>query len=375
MVPAVVALLGVLAQSIAPSGGTLTGLVLDEVSRAPVAGARVNLLAPPARRTAAPFTPTPFTTTAADGRFVFSNVAPGEYSLSASRDGYTLRMLPTVTVERAATVEIPPALLAPAATLVGRILGPDGQPVRDAAVIPQRRLLQPVDAATGARPVPRFDPIGASDLSDDEGRFAVQGVPPGEYVIRISGGRARSPSTGLDGRAERFVPGWYPGTTDPDGAVTVVTSAGGTTDLGDIHLTATSAYRVSGRVLGDAGRPIPHVSIRLVPHDAPRNAMPLGVPESTDANGVFVLDAVLPGRYLLVAVPPLVTATDLSRGPGVTASSSRLGGRTPESLDGSISTVTRDGVTRQYRDERSTTLPLEVTDASLADVTVTLTRR
>lgn len=374
MSPAVVALLGVLAQAATPSGGTVTGLVLDEVTRAPVAGARVNLLRPPGQPDPAGVSPTPFSTTAADGRFVFSNVAAGEYTLSASRDGYGLRMLPPVTVERGATVEAPPALLAPAATIVGRLLAPDGQPVVGAAVIPQRRLRQPTNPAAGARPVPRFDAIAPRDLTDGEGRFTVQGVPPGEYVIRIAAGRPRH-SDAIDGRAERLVPGWFPGTPDPDGAVTVVTSAGRTTDLGDIHMATTAAFRVVGHVLDDGGRPIPNVSVRLVPDDAPQNALPVGLPVISDAAGVFVLDAVLPGRYLLVAVPPAPAITNHPAGPGFNATSSQLGGRTPESRAGSIMTVTRDGVTREYRDERATTVPLDVVDAPLPDVRVTLTRR
>ena len=54
MVLAVIALLGVVSQAAQPPGGTLTGRVVDEVTRSPVAGATVTLV-PASRRERPPF--------------------------------------------------------------------------------------------------------------------------------------------------------------------------------------------------------------------------------------------------------------------------------------------------------------------------------
>ena len=84
----------------------------------------------------------------------------------------------------------------------------------------------------------------------------------------------------------------------------------------------------------------------------------------------------LPGRYLLVAVPPIVVGRDGSpEARGRHGESFVLGGSRPETARGSLTTETTGGTTREFRDELGTTMLVEIRDSSLFDFRVAITRR
>jgi hypothetical protein len=128
--------------------------------------------------------------------------------------------------------------------------------------------------------------------------------------------------------------------------------------------------------MDDAGRPVEHARVRLVPADAPHGALPMtGAMGHSYANGVFVLSGVLQGNYVLVAVPPIVLGRDASPAArGRHTASFQLGGTRPETARGSVATETDDGTTRQFRDELGTTAPVDLTDGSLFEVRIVVKR-
>jgi hypothetical protein len=94
----------------------------------------------------------------------------------------------------------------------------------------------------------------------------------------------------------------------------------------------------------------------------------------SSAAGDFVFDGVLPGSYLLVAVPPLVTNIDTSpTARGRTSLSWAVGGRAG-AAGGSVHTESKDGVTVQFRDELGTQVPVTVADDAVMGLIVTVTR-
>ncbi|MGE0815085.1 MAG: carboxypeptidase regulatory-like domain-containing protein [Vicinamibacterales bacterium] len=369
------ALLGLAGQEAPSSTAVVSGVVLDEVTRSPVAGAQV-LLARHGEAPPAAFHEPRFFTTGPDGRFAFEGVPPGAYLVHADRSGYARRSASLVLPRDAGPAGALDLAMARVGLLVGRVVDESGRPVAGAYVSPLRRLIRrPGAVSAGGRPVPPFDPIPGSQTStEDDGRFTIGNLPAGEYAVSVRGGRPASTQDAGTGYASSFVRVYYPGTTDPDAALAVTTGASGTVDLGDIRLPTVPAFRVRGVVLDEAGRPLDRVRVRLVPEDAPRDRLPLTAPvELTTSDGVFALDRVLPGRYLVVAVPP-VTLAAAPAPAGSYSERSMAAGRSAESARGSVTVETRDGVTRRYADERATLVPLEVVDRPM-ELVVTLARR
>ena len=162
----------------------------------------------------------------------------------------------------------------PAAATTGRVYG-----------TVERTVLNP-DNRFAAIGVPAADVAVAvvndthrlTTVTDMEGKLDVQ-VPPGEYTIapilpdtvRVYGAphRASVPARGC----------------------------------APVHFSITSNGRIEGRVVRSDGRPASHTSVDVIPADMPpgeRQGSSVASPSgSTDANGRFSVDGILPGRYVV----------------------------------------------------------------------------
>jgi hypothetical protein len=386
MLATVVTILAVALQAGAGlAGGTVTGQVLDAVTREPVVNAEVVLIPPPERFREAPLqTRTITVRTDERGRFVFANVMSDSYTVEASGDGYVSRMAgaPTVKVQVSpgSVVEAIELALSRGGDVSGRVLGPDGRPVSGAMVFTQRRVVisRRIDAAAPSVPPEiRFISLVPRVQAAADGKFVFEGLAPGEYFLRVTASPTPAESSPGSGRFAVLVPTYYPSTTDPvAGAMPVLVAAEGAVAIGDITMHEAVAVRVSGATRGDDGQPIAGVSVRLVPADAPAGALPQvrRMETRSSAAGDFVFDGVLPGSYLLVAVPLLVTNIDTSpTARGRTSLSWAVGGRAG-AAGGSVHTESKDGVTVQFRDELGTQVPVTVADDAVMGLIVTVTR-
>lgn len=124
------------------------------------------------------------TTTGDDGRFLFDNVAPGKYSLSAQRRGYLQQLYKQHEFFSTAIV-VGPDLdtshlrfpLPPDASISGQILDETNDPVRNAQVILFQRDLQ-----FGRRTTWQRNRVS----SDDQGRYRFGHLAPGTYFVATS---------------------------------------------------------------------------------------------------------------------------------------------------------------------------------------------
>jgi hypothetical protein len=222
-----------------------------------------------------------------------------------------------VTVPRSQDVEaIDIALVAqPTASVIGRRLGVDGQPMGGSIVLTQsRRSGAIVTPSTGAR-------------TWDDGRFEFPNVPPGEYVVQASTGK----------------PG---GDREGEFAAQFVTVNGA--DVRDVLMQGTVGSTISGRVVFDGDPPTGAVlrNLFIEPVSADPDRSPSG---GNVARGdvrqdyTFFMQGIHGPRRLTVPRPP---------------------------NGWMLKSVTSAGV-----DVTDTALPFGTRDQSLTDVEVTLTNR
>jgi len=235
------------AQTIGPY--RIAGTVVSSTDDSPLSRARVTLQDVHNRQKEI------FLVTRDDGRFIFSNLPAGKYSLQGAKRGYitaaynqheqfstAIVTAPELDTEHL-TLRIPPA-----ATLTGHVLDEAGDPVRRARV-----RLWFDDHSTGLSRTQR----GRADLTDDQGFFEFTPLDPGTYFLSVaaqpwyavhppSTSSAESSSFGTPDRSlDVFYPvTFYAGATSLDDASPILLRAGDRTDL-DLHLAPQPALHIT----------------------------------------------------------------------------------------------------------------------------------
>ena len=155
----------------------IAGTVVDSVSGAPLDRAEV-LIAPVSN-----LEDTQTSLTASNGQFVFPNLAPGKYRLSATRPGYTAQGLDehegymtAIAVGPKFDSEHVRFVLARDSVLAGNVINDFGDPVRDASVfLFQRKLF------SGSRAVR----LVARSSTDDLGNYRFAHLHAGTYTVAV----------------------------------------------------------------------------------------------------------------------------------------------------------------------------------------------
>jgi len=200
--------------------------------------------------------------TGPDGRFELAHLLPGEHALRVSAPGFAATWKRRLRVPRPPSTELS-IDLSPGGTVEGRITGEDGGPLADTEVV---CVVMDQDG-----PLTNF----AFTHTDADGRYRFGHLPVTTMIVV----RMRvDPVTG----AER-----------PDvRPVQVVEKETVTVDFAAPR----RGVRLLGRVLAHDGTPLPHQNLGLFQHEvATWNQN--WVASSTLADGAFVFDGVLPGRY------------------------------------------------------------------------------
>lgn len=156
--------------------------------------------------------------------------------------------------------------LQPAARLSGRVLRKDSRQPVAGAHVSARRDDRPGD--TGS----------PSTSTDEQGRFKLAALPPGDY--RISA------------RADGLV-----------GAIDRSFALGATDALDDVELLVAPTVTIHGRVTSTTGTAIPHARIVLSTVDRAQQSLAPG-PMVADTEGLYVIDGVVPARYRFAVKAP-----------------------------------------------------------------------
>ena len=197
--------------------------------------------------------------TGPDGRFRFDDLRRGaKFELRVERQGYV-----PASVRVDVPAQEPLAIeLKPGRTLAGRVTGVAGEPVRNAilALREKREFRLPEG-------LPKIDGWRHLGITDEEGEFRAEGVPPGtaELSIFASGYRSSQP----------------PGITVPEDR-----------DVEGLEIALEKASVLEIRVLDSRGKPVDGAWIEVQPTDSPA----LERRGRTDAEGRCLMD-IEPGRY------------------------------------------------------------------------------
>jgi carboxypeptidase family protein len=239
------------------------------------------------------------TSTDADGRFELTDLQPGRYILTATRNTYvpftwgqTQNGAPNPLELRAGEVnEHVDFSLQRGGVVTGRIVDEFGEPMSNLQV-----------AAMQTRSI-----NGKRDLiqtgfatTDDLGEFRIFGLAPGQYSVKATWhrpGPAPDPtSPDRTGYPETF----FPGTTEADEAQRFTLRAGQTVSDLAMALTPISTVRLEGTIVDADGRPMTGTTL-IVGKTSGNSGFFSGAPVRPD--GTFLVASLTPGEYLLRTQP------------------------------------------------------------------------
>jgi hypothetical protein len=318
-----------------PDKASIQGFVLKMGTGDPVSKAVVTLTRTDGRRE------TYSATTAGGGQFAFQNLEPGQYRLSATRNGYVRSEygarspnrpgLPITLAAGQKVTELSIPLM-PAGTIAGRIFDRDGEPLANVNIQALRYTYQ-----DGQRVLNQVQGARTNDL----GEYRLFWLQPGQYIVSATyvggpGGQRGAAvaaivdalgAAGVGGRGGRgggagaiaaiggqidagqaedegYIPVYYPGTTDAQSAAPINLPSGVVFSGVDLTLTPVRTLRVRGQVInGMTGQPARNANITLVP----RGRIGLGANlfqnfrnRNINDQGMFEIRGVVPGTYDLV---------------------------------------------------------------------------
>ena len=261
------------------------------------------------------------------GRFAFAGLPAGRFSLTAEKPTYLksyfgstrLGRPPGMPIaladgQRIADIFIP---IARGAVLAGRVMDESGAAIASAQV-----QVQQIHIVNGERRA-TTPSIGVVQVTtDDRGAYRAYGLPPGEYVVRATGGggfsaggtariltpddferalRPAAPGTAPPAVAAAQytrVATYYPNALSLSTAPTVSVAAGD--DRLDINITSQLARvaRIEGTAFLPDGQPATNISVGIANVSAGSVWSSMGAIRA-DATGRFVVQALTPGRWML----------------------------------------------------------------------------
>jgi len=241
--------------------------------------------------------------TANDGAFVFEDVAPGRYTLSAERTGFiATRYGARSNTSPGTQLNLTPGMelkdlsikMTPQGVIAGKVLDQDGDPVAGVQVQVMRYAYQ-----RGRKQLQSNGAVSTNDL----GEYRIGNLVPGRYYISATDRRTLAFAQDRAGRAgngqEANITTYYPNGTDASSAAPIEVAAGGEMRGVDIRLLQAKVYTVRGKAVDESGMP----SSTVVSFNA-ANALPQNGAGVTQLrpDGTFEFRNIIPGAYVLQVV-------------------------------------------------------------------------
>ena len=301
---------------------TVQGRVIDSVAKQPIAGARVVSL----RRAAGvgystktfeaearespqpPDTITFVNITGDDGKFSFQTTAPATFRIFTRRKGYVDAGMSFETVK---SIEVKPGesvrdieiVMEAEGFISGRVIDADtGKSVPELTITPMKWRTY-----SGTRAL-MFQADGAS--TDDEGKYELKGLPPGEYVLEIAPKireRFHRDEAGGDFKrsvASSYVRSYYPGVERPEEAATLTLLPGRRLDGTDFKIAKRRAASIRGRVFADVDAETigeVNVMLNMTQIQGTTRSFRSIARDKLRVGDSFIVDSLAPGTYYLFA--------------------------------------------------------------------------
>jgi Carboxypeptidase regulatory-like domain len=244
-----------------------------------------------------------------NGRFSFTNLAAGKYSISAVAPGYvspeggTYFMLglhgEAINVADGEKIENVDLEIKRGGVIAGRIRDTQGRPVIEEPVTVSR-----LDRNNKPQPYFSFSPTFDMRLTDDRGVYRIYGLPEGRYLVSVG------QTPGADGItwSRAFYPRvFYPNATSESEAKVIEVSEGA--EATDVDITVPDpkeTHNVFGRVV-DAGTEQPVDGMKVEVGGVSSDGLSRDEREMDDLqsgpNGEFRFFGLLPGKYALFVRP------------------------------------------------------------------------
>jgi protocatechuate 3,4-dioxygenase beta subunit len=274
-----------------PRTGTITGRILFADSKGPAADISITCIARDRSISRD-------TTTDTEGMFQ-CELPPGVYRVQGRVSGTETRYLTQqfgaatpgdearwLRVRSAERVDASFALQ-PAGAISGRVLDPDGTPVKYCIV-----TIEPDPADNDGLDI---GTIGTAVTTGDDAAFSIAGLAPGVYRLRVDPPE-RSVVPDKEGR--RLLTTWYPGTPDPMRSLPIQIVSGSDMSAVEIRLMRGKPVSITGHVFRADGSPAINGTVALLVRTARTQSMR---DVRTDDKGIFAIPSVLPGSYELMA--------------------------------------------------------------------------
>lgn len=277
----------------AQAGGSLSGRVVSTLQNEPVAGVQVTL-----RGLDGDKPQTYITQTDSQGRFTINNIVPGTYEPRPNKTGYEQRMpdhfataadFPPVAITAGKAAEPLVLRLIPDGVIAGRVIDPDGDPVRRSLV-----ELQHYQYVAGKK---QLQPVRSAQ-TDDRGQYRLFHIPPGKYYLHVNPqqGMAVAVPGGFLSRQDAgngLGPVYYPDSPDALHATQLDLAPGAEIDGIDIRLAQTRLFSVRGKMGVTPGENGWNIFIQ------PLNGPFRGNYPTYYENGDYIARNLPPGKYVI----------------------------------------------------------------------------
>ncbi len=267
--------------------GTVEGVVLNSISRAPVPGASVELLVggKALHRAVA----------GVSGEFRFTDVPPGDYTPSFDADHFFAFQADSVHITSAGETVHVQGELDPGSKLTGHVLDPDGKPIAG--------VLVTTFTLTTRQGIMSF-------VTDKDGAFHPPDLQPGYYYLQARPNRGMNmpKNIKINGTFPKqdekriLAPTYYPGVTDLSQAAQIHATGGDLSGF-DIRLRSVPVFRIRGVIFDETGKPAPKVALNIRAAGF-RMAESLTNPDAeivSGAAGAFEFADVAPGAWRIAA--------------------------------------------------------------------------
>lgn len=249
-------------------------------------------------------TPTNYTSTSDnEGKFLFEEVVPGTYILSAQRTGYINQSygakspgsgMTPLKLDAGQVMKDLVFKLVPQAMIFGRLVDDDGDPLPNFSIQASRWTFM-----NGKKQLQ----MTANTSSQADGTFVIGGLRTGRYYLSADG-RSNNFSFGVDRPGnkkpeESYLKTYFPNVLDAASAAMVDVAEGAEVRGIEIHVRRGRVFEIRGKIQSGASGPR-YASLTLIPKGAPASSfLDRRQAQVQGKDGEFQFKNVTPGTYVL----------------------------------------------------------------------------